>query len=51
MGRIIIDEENREKGFCDNLLEMQVTRDEMLDIISFFINYFEIKKEELDFSK
>lgn len=46
-----MEEENREEGFCDNLLEMKVTREEMLCIINFFISYFEIKQNELDFSE
>ena len=42
-------EENREKEFCDNLLDKNITREEALSIMNFFIGYFDINQDELDF--
>ncbi len=40
--------ENREKEFCDTLLDKSITREEALSIINFFIGYFDINQDELD---
>jgi len=44
-------EEDRTEGFCDNLLDMEVTKNEALGIINFLIGYFDLNIDEVDFEK